>query len=170
MQKHQVVNPDCKPNTPDYEYAGTAPFDIFPSYDEWIANFMMDREPEMHALAQYHFGHLPAWVDGNAYFNGANVSRHEKHGLIEKDAKVIVELEEVDGKCVLKTNLYDFLGDFRDGIITTDTLGKAFEPEERFENTDGTDIIFDRDYFGGHRGLATLPGPFAEGGKEWKVW
>ena len=170
VQKHPVVNPDCKPNTPDYEYAGTAPFDIFPSYDEWIANFMMDREPEMHALAQYHFGHLPAWVDGNAYFNGANVSRHEKHGLIEKDAKVIVELEEVDGKCVLKTNLYDFLGDFRDGIITTDTLGKAFEPEERFENTDGTDIIFDRDYFGGHRGLATLPGPFAEGGKEWKVW
>ncbi len=170
VQKHPVVNPDCKPNTPDYEYAGTAPFDIFPSYDEWIANFMMDREPEMHALAQYHFGHLPAWVDGNAYFNGANVSRHEKHGLIEKDAKVTVELEEVDGKCVLKTNLYDFLGDFRDGIITTDTLGKAFEPEERFENTDGTDIIFDRDYFGGHRGLATLPGPFAEGGKEWKVW
>ncbi|MDO4865283.1 MAG: right-handed parallel beta-helix repeat-containing protein [Clostridia bacterium] len=170
VQKHPVVNPDCKPNTPDYEYAGTAPFDIFPSYDEWIANFMMDREPEMHELAQYHFGHLPAWVDGNAYFNGANVSRHEKHGLVEKDARVTVELEEVDGRCVLKSNLYDFLGDFRDGIITSDTLGKAFEPEERFENTDGTDIVFDRDYFGGHRGLATLPGPFAEGGKEWQVW
>ena len=57
--------------------------------------------------------------------------------------------------------LHSILKDFRDGIITTQTLGKAFEPEQYFENPDGTPITFDRDYFGAHRGLDTLPGPFA---------
>ena len=50
---------------------------------------------------------------------------------------------------------------YRCGIISSDTLGLAFEPEQRFENPDGTDIIFDADYFGGHRGPETMPGPFA---------
>ena len=124
----------------------------------------------MGQLAQYHFGHLPVWVDGNAYFNGASVSKHEKHGFVEADGKVTVELEEKDGRCVLKTNVYDFLKDFRDGIVTSDILGCAFEPEQRFENPDGTAITFDRDYLGAHRGLDTLPGPFAEGKAETEVW
>ena len=57
---------------------------------------------------------------------------------------------------------YELLKDFRDGIITSDLLGKAFEPEQRFENPDGTEIIFDRDYFGDHRGTEALPGPFTD--------
>ncbi len=48
-------------------------------------------------------------------------------------------------------------------MIHTDTLGKAFEPEQRFENPDGTDITFDSDFLGNHRGLNVIPGPFAEG-------
>ena len=36
-------------------------------------------------------------------------------------------------------------------------------PEERFENPDGTSIIFDEDYLGRHRGLNALPGPFVCG-------
>ena len=34
---------------------------------------------------------------------------------------------------------------------------------------DGSDIVFDRDYHGAHRGVNTLPGPFAEGGAEIRV-
>ena len=45
-------------------------------------------------------------------------------------------------------------------MIFSDLLGKAFEPDQRFENPDGTPITFDADYFGGHRGCAVLPGPF----------
>ncbi|MBR2698342.1 MAG: right-handed parallel beta-helix repeat-containing protein [Clostridia bacterium] len=170
VQKWPVTDDARTPQSSDYEVAGTACFDIFPSYEDWISNFMMGREPDMRHLAQYHFGHLPVWVSGNAYFNGATVSRHEAHGLIDRDAKVTVEIVERDGRPVLKTNVYDFLGDFRDGIITSDILGCAFEPEQRFENPDGTPITFDRDYFGGHRGLDTLPGPFAEGEGERVVW
>ena len=46
-------------------------------------------------------------------------------------------------------------------MITSDVLGYAFEPEQRFENPDGTAITFDTDYLGEHRGLSVMPGPFA---------
>ena len=47
-------------------------------------------------------------------------------------------------------------------IITSDTLGEAFEPEERFENPDGSDIIFDCDINGIKRGSSLIPGPWAD--------
>ena len=47
-------------------------------------------------------------------------------------------------------------------MINTEVLGKAFEPEQYFEHPDGTPIQFDSDYFGNHRGVKVLPGPFAE--------
>ena len=163
IQHYPVTDKSKKPSNNDYEVVGTACFDIFPTYEEWISNFMMGQEPNMGALAKYHFGHLPVWVEGNAYMNGADVCKHEKHNLkVSRRAKVQVELVEKDGKYTLKTNLYKYLKDFRDGIITSDILGCAFEPEQRFENTDGTEIIFNRDYFGNHRGVDTLPGPFVD--------
>ena len=170
VQKYPVTDPSVGPDSADHQIAGTAPFDLFPSYDEWISNFMMDREPDMDALAPYHFGHLPVWVGGNACFNGATVSRHEKNGFVEKDGEITVELAEKDGGLILKTNVYDFLKDFRTGIITSTTLGLAFEPEERFENPDGSELVLDRDYHGTHRGIAPLPGPFADGTSEIRVW
>ena len=162
VQHYPITDPNRKPTASDYEVVGTDPFDIFPSYEEWHAHFWHGDEPNMGSLAEYHFGHLPVWVDGNAYLNGAKVSKHDKHFLRDEENKVTVELVEKEGKYQLKTNLYDYLKDFRDGIITSDILGCAFEPEQRFENPDGTEIIFDRDYFGSHRGLDTLPGPFAD--------
>ena len=170
VQKWPVTDETLTPQNPDYPVVGTAPFDIFPSYEEWIEPFRPENEPNMGALAAAHFGHLPVWVSGNAYFNGACVSKHEKHGHVDADAKVTVELVEKDGRPVLRTNVYDFLGDFRAGIVTSDILGCAFEPEQRFENPDGTAITFDRDYLGEHRGLDALPGPFARGAAERVVW
>ena len=96
-----------------------------------------------------------------AYFNGATVSKHEKGGLVNTVDKVSVEVVEAGGKWTLDTNVYDLLGDFRDAILTTEDLGRAFQPEQRFENPDGTPIAFDRDFLGNHRGVDALPGPFA---------
>lgn len=159
--QHYPITEEKKPTDNDYNVTGTAPLDIFPTYEEWIANFKMDEEPDMGALATYHFGHLPVWLSGNAYFNGATVCKHEKNCLIDKDAKVEVKLVEENGTYRLETNVFDYLKDFRTGIINSDILGCAFEPEQRFENPDGSEIIFDRDYFGGHRGTSAIPGPFA---------
>ena len=161
IQAYPVTDKERKPTDAEYQVVGTAPFDIFPTYEEWYAPFIPGTKPDMGALAKVHFGHLPVWVEGNAYFNGATVCKHEKHKLSDKRSEVTVILEEKDGKYSLKTNVYSKLKDFTDGIICTETLGQAFEPEQRFENPDGTDIIFNKDYFGTHRGLQGIPGPFA---------
>ncbi len=150
----------------DYNHAGTAAFDIFPDYDEWISHFMMDTEPNMWELAKYHFGHLPVWIEGNAYFNGANVYSKEKNHFVNTKDKAVFDLKpQDDGSFTLETNIYDLLGDFRVEMIDSDVLGKAFEPEQRFENPDGSTIRFDTDYFGNKRTGSILPGPFADPSK-----
>ena len=161
IQHYPVTDKSKTAQNNDYEVVGTASLDIFPTYDEWISHFMMGQEPDMRALATYHFGHLPVWVKGNAYFGGASVSKHEEHGLIRADVKAKAELTEKDGKYYLNTNVYSLLEGFRNELINTETLGLAFEPEQRFENPDETPIVFDEDYFGERRGDTILPGPFA---------
>jgi hypothetical protein len=145
----------------DNQVVGTDVFDEYPTYDEWISWFDMDKQADMMKLQDYHFSHLPVWVKGNAYFNGAKACKHETDHLINETDQAYVELVEKDGVYTLKTNVYDLLGNYETEIVNSDILGCAFEPEQRFENTDGTAIIFDRDYLGEHRGLSAVPGPFA---------
>lgn len=142
---------------------GTHVFDEYVTYDEWIGYFDMDNDtPDMKTLEPYHYHSLPVWIDGNAYLAGASCYKNEKHNLIDTENRITIELAEKDGHAVLRTNLYDFVKEFGVSLITSDTLGKAFEPEERFENPDGSDIIFNTDYLGNHRGTQIIPGPFAE--------
>lgn len=140
--------------------AGTWMFDEYPTYDEWYAQFDFTKPADMKKCEPAHFGHLPVWSEGNAYLAGAKASRHEVNGLVCAD-DVKVELVEKDGSYYLDTNVYEKLGAFGGRMINTEILGKAFEPEQPFENPDGTPIQFDSDYFGGHRGLEVIAGPFA---------
>ena len=38
----------------------------------------------------------------------------------------------------------------------------AFEPEQKYENPDGSSITFDEDFFGTKRNSSTIPGPFVD--------
>lgn len=145
----------------DNQEVGTAVFDGYPTYDEWIVNFELDKPADMMKLQEFHFCHLPVWANGNAYFKGAKAYAKEKKNLVDNSAKAYAKLVETDGRFTLDTNVYDLLGEFKTGIINSDILGCAFEPEERFENPDGSTIVFDSDYLGEHRGVAVVPGPFA---------
>ena len=157
VQQQAVTDPKKTAADADYEAVGTAPFDIFPTYEAWIANFMPDREPNMMELGKHHFGHLPVWLAGNAYFNGATVCKHETDRLVGTErAQVTLE------GGLLKSTLARLIGGYRAGMVTTELLGSAFEPEQRFESRDGSDIIFNEDFLGSHRGAAVIPGPFAE--------
>lgn len=142
--------------------AGTWMFDEYPTKEEWDAQFDFTKPADMKKLETAHFGHLPVWSEGNVYLAGAKAWKHEKNGLTENQNLVTVELEEKDGQYYLNTNLYEIVADFSDRMIDTDVLGMAFEPEQPFENPDGTKIRFDRDYFGNHRGIRVVPGPFAD--------
>ena len=114
----------------------------------------------MMELDAAHFGHLPIWSEGNVYLGGAKPFKKEKDAIVI-DTPVSVELDEENGSPVLKTNVFDLVKDIRVKGVNTDTLGKAFEPEQPFENNDGTPIIFNKDYFDDLRAEDVLPGPFA---------
>ena len=142
---------------------GTWMFDEYPTYEEWISQFDFSKPANMKGLEPAHFGHLPVWTEGNVYLGGAKACKNEVNGLVIENRKsdIKVELVEKDGSYYLDMNVYDFLDDFTCRMIHTDVLGKAFEPEQKFENPDGTPICFDKDYFGSHRGMQVIPGPFA---------
>lgn len=162
VQGHPITNEEPK-ESPFYQQVGTHVWDEYPTYKEWIAKFDMEEEkPDMGKLEPAHFSHLPVWADGNVYLAGAKAWKKEKHNLVKDDADVQIELLEEDGQYRLSTNLYDYLDGFTTGIINSDVLGKAFEPEQRFEERDGSDIVFQSDYLGNHRGVSTIPGPFAD--------
>ena len=110
---------------------------------------------------KYYFK-LPVWVGGNAYFNGAKAMSAEKDAFIAEGRDVRLKLVEEAGAWRLDTDLYDCLGGGC-GTISTQTLGMAFEPEQRFEQPDGRPIVFNEDYFGHRRPATPIPGPFADG-------
>ena len=145
----------------DNQVQGTAVFDDYPTYEEWIGHFDLDNpQPDMMALQDWHFKKLPVWINGNAYFGGAQSWKHEKDRFLGGDA--YARLIEKEGRLYLDTNVYALLDGWSSDLIDSDTLGEAFEPSQRFENPDGSAIVFDRDYFGNHRALSAAPGPFAD--------
>ncbi len=142
--------------------AGTFVYDGFPTYEEWIANFEMDKPfVNMSEKAVYHFSHLPVWAKGNVYLNGARAWEKEEDAFTDARKKVCVRLSGSEEAPVLETDLYELLGDRDADLIDSAVLGSAFEPEQRFENPDGTEFTLDRDYFGTPRGKRIVPGPFA---------
>lgn len=167
IQHHPIKNDELTPKDDEYGHVGTSCFDIFPTYEDWIDQFNIGKEPDMMKLANGHFGHLPVWIEGNAYFNGATEYAKESSKFVNTSDKAEIEFD-ADTK-TLKTNVYSLLKDFSDSLITSDVLGKAFEPEQRFENPDGSEIIFDEDYFGKKRDDVILPGPFAVSSDSFKL-
>ncbi len=139
---------------------GTFVFDEYPTYDEWIAQFDFSKPADMGALAPVHFGHLPIWAEGNVYLNGAKPYCKEKDAFVDA-TPVKIELKCEGDEIKLDTNIADIIKDFKCKMISTETLGKAFEPEQYFENTDGTPIVFNMDYYDDARCENICPGPFA---------
>lgn len=91
---------------------------------------------------------LPVWLGGNVYFNGAKPADQETDAIVDTEHTVKLELKEENGTWHLDTDLYEYLPKTACAMISTETLGMAFEPEEKFENPDGTPIVFQYDYFG----------------------
>ena len=137
---------------------GTHPYNGYPTFAEW------DKEFEGYcgmgsAPSDRYYMHLPVWAQGNVYFGGAKAWDKEEAPQIVPD-QVKLELKEQDGKYTLETNLFDLLPKTQAPAVSTELLGAAFEPEEKFENPDGTPILFNQDYFGRHRAVNPTPGPF----------
>nr|MCR4631741.1 hypothetical protein [Treponema sp.] len=110
-----------------------------------------------------YYSKLPVWAGGNLYFNGAKPMSKEKDAYVDNKNKISIECEEKDGKVYLKTNLYDFMPSSKCKLMATDDIAPAFEPEEKYENPDGSPITFDTDFFGKRHESNPISGAFADG-------
>jgi hypothetical protein len=148
---------------------GTAPYEDYPTEDEWKSEFDgycgMGSEP-----SDRYYNPLPVWTDGNVYFNGAKHISKEKNYSDDSEHKVSLELTEDGGKYYLDTDLFKYLEGGRRSIISTPMMGMAFEPEERFENPDGSEIVMDRDYNDDIRMTSPEAGPFEKADSRIRVW
>ena len=140
---------------------GTFPYNGYPSFEEWKRQF--DGYCGMGAdTGNIYYDHLPVWASGNLYYNGAKPWEKEADAFVDTENNVEVSLKETADGWYLHTNLYDILPEQSVGILSTQSLGIAFEPEQKYENPDGSPITFILDYFGLRRSVTTVAGPFLD--------
>jgi hypothetical protein len=140
--------------------AGTVPYSGYMTQEMWEKEFEgycgMGSEP-----SDRYYIHLPVWTGGNVFFGGAKPCDIEQDFLEDTEHEISLELTEDNGTWELKTNLGSYLPKDLCKLINSDTLGMAFEPEQRYENPDGSDIIFDLGIDGSARQESYIPGPWA---------
>jgi hypothetical protein len=141
---------------------GTCVYNRYPTPAEYFSRLNKEAVKQAGSADMY-YDHLPVYTGGNAFYNGARACDFEVAAHVDQDHKISLYLDESDGRYTIHTNLYEYLPRNFTMPINTESLGIAFEPEQRFENPDGTAITFDSDFLGNHRGLSTIPGPFADG-------
>ena len=140
---------------------GTFKFEKYPSFEEW--DKMFEGYCGMGSVTtDRYYSELPVWAGGNIYFNGAKPMSKEKDAYVDTKNNVEIGYEEKDGKITLKTNLYEFLPKTKCKLMHTADIPPAFEPEENYENPDGTPITFDTDFLGQKRDENPIAGPFAD--------
>ncbi len=140
---------------------GTLVYEGYPTTGEYLEKFG-PWTPDDEKNRDKYYDKLPVTSSGNLYFNGAKSCSSEKDAYTDDEHKVRLKIAEKDGKPVLDTDLFEYLPESSAMVISSATLGEAFEPEQRFESPDGTEIVFNEDYFGNHRGVNPMYGPFED--------
>lgn len=114
----------------------------------------------------------PAFIEGNAYLNGAPAWQHEEHHFLGTDESVIEIHEEEDG-VYLTLDVQKEMLDLFTEIVSTQTLGMPRITQAPFDDPQGKPIRLDYDYLGAQRGEQPVPGPLEklqEGSNYIKVW
>lgn len=138
---------------------GTCPYEDYPCAEEYFSKFGPWNISDERDKDKY-YSHMPVYTGGNVYFNGAKPMSREQDARVDTEHEVTISVELGEDGVKLHTNLYDFLPQGGCRTISTQVLGMAFEPEQLYENPDGSEIIFNEDYFGDHRGVSPVCGPF----------
>lgn len=139
--------------------AGTLTFNGFMKEDEWLSYFTGYCGEGAATGRDKHYMPLPVWFGGNVYFNGAKPCDLEEDSTVDTSHEITLELKKDGTGWKVVTNLTDYLPEAK--MISSDTLGMAFEPEQRFEGPDGEDIVFDTDFYGKPRPPKPVSGPFS---------
>ncbi len=143
--------------------AGTVPYSGYPTEEEWNKLFEGYCGQGADSSRDKYYMPLPVWTGGNAFFNGAKPCDIEEDYIVNEEHEITWELipgEDGTTSFTLRTNYLEYLPEVKQ--ITSDTLGLAFEPEQRFEGPDGETIVFDTDLYGRKRTEHPIAGPFAD--------
>ncbi len=140
---------------------GLFPYDGYPTEEEWKRQFEGYCGMGAPASDKY-YSFLPVWTGGNVYCNGAKPRKGESDAICVPGNVSLTLVEQKNGWRLL-TDLYQKLPQANCRSVDTEMLGMAFEPEQGFENPDGSALCLDKDYWGKQRGNTVLPGPFADG-------
>lgn len=138
---------------------GTKPYDGYPTYQEYFDSLTPPTGFAFGNLDKY-YEHLPVYSGGNLFLNGAEPYDKEENEIIDNSHVISVQVETANGKYYLSTNLYHYLPTYEKPLINTAFLGKAFEPEQAFENVDGFSLYINQDFFGEKRGKNPCVDPF----------
>jgi len=102
----------------------------------------------------------PMFVNGNVYVNGARVFKQENNQLI-LDENPDIQIEETEEGIFLSMRVDESIARMKNDVVSTELLGEALIPKQRFENPDGTELFIDKDYLGKKRNSRNpSPGPF----------
>nr|MBP3599099.1 hypothetical protein [Eubacterium sp.] len=110
---------------------------------------------------------IPVQIQGNAYFGGAIACSHEPEAKVFAEAGITFELSEEKNKVHVRIKDEELLGKAGSELLSADMLGTSYHAEMAYENPDGTNIVFDTDFFGKKRPVDNVtPGPFEVMGME----
>ncbi len=137
---------------------GTHPYNGYMDEKTWLEQFE-GYCGHGSGVKECYYAPLPVWCAGNVYYNGAKPCELEQDAIVE-ERQVRLTLEKREEGWILDTDIYAALPKQKPRMVSTHTLGRAFEPEECFENPDGTPITFDTDYYGEMRTEGFPAGPF----------
>ena len=113
-------------------------------------------------ISAYKTAELPSWSKGNVYFKQENSDNDESNHEAFLNYDPAAELLEKEGNVYLQFSVNQAFLDHKVEMITTQTLGKTKITKAAFDNPDGTELIFDVDYFGNKRSNEhCIAGPFS---------
>jgi hypothetical protein len=124
-----------------------------------------------YGTAIYNNAGYPCFASGNVYCNNAAPFEKEAHGMVVPD-NLNIKIED-DGREVYLSFTWKELTGLQTEIVSTERLGKAKLPKQRYEQPDGNSIVFDTDYQGATRDAKPAPGALErlqEGENRVKVW
>jgi len=114
---------------------------------------------------------LPVYIANNLYLNGAQPFGKEVGAIRFEDSPIRARVTDQTGYFTADAGYADGIVDIKaigevtqlntvnTKLITTETLGHTYQAEMRYEQPDGSGLVFDKDFFGNPRHLFT-PGPF----------
>lgn len=138
------------------KHRGSCRTKAYEGYHHKIARKSMDNDTPAADIGET----LPVKMRDNVYLNGAANWLHEQNPHIISGLQAELAITEEDGHYWLCTNLGKIIHGLSADRITSAELGKAFEPDQAYENRDGSPVLVDSDFSDCPRDEKTTIGPF----------